>query len=62
MIFAYGMAGQINSSFEILDEMLDSGIDLDDRVFGNLLSPCVRQQEYGFRYALKVRAELKFKN
>jgi pentatricopeptide repeat protein len=62
MLYAYGMAGQINSSFKILEEMLDSGMDLNVRVFNNLLNTCVRQQEYGFRFALKVRAELKFKH
>jgi pentatricopeptide repeat protein len=60
MIFAYGMAGQINSSFKILKEMQHSGFNLD--VINNLLSPCVSQQEYGFRFALKVRAELKFEH
>jgi pentatricopeptide repeat protein len=60
LILAYGMAGQLHLSFKIVDEMLDSGIDLDVIVFGNLLSSCISQPEYGFRNALKVRAELMF--
>jgi pentatricopeptide repeat protein len=64
MISAYGRAGAIYEAFNVVDEMLASGIKLRVDVFTNLLCACIEQREGGYLYALKVKQsdEIKFSN
>lgn len=62
LISAYGKAGAIYESFNVVDEMIQNNIHPDLSVFNNLLCACISQPNYGFRYALMVwQMCLKFK-
>lgn len=62
MINAYGKAGAIYESFNLVDEMIANNIRPNLDVFKNLLCSCISQPDYGFRYALMVwQMCLKFK-
>jgi pentatricopeptide repeat protein len=52
MISAYGKAGAIYESFNVVDEMILNGIKPNLSTFNNLLCACISQPNYGFKYAL----------
>jgi pentatricopeptide repeat protein len=54
MISAYGRAGAVYEAFNTVDEMLENKIKPDVDVFSNLLTSCITQRDYGFKYALMV--------
>lgn len=52
MIKAFGRCGDTERAFEIVDEMLASGLVIDIRTISTLLQACISDKESGFRHAL----------
>ena len=54
MISAYGKSGAIYEAFNVADEMILLGNKPNIDVFKNLMTSCISNREYGFKYALNV--------
>ena len=54
MIHAYGKAGAIYESFNLVDEMIRNGLKPNLDVFNNLICACISQPSCGFKYSLIV--------
>ncbi|CAL4088888.1 unnamed protein product, partial [Meganyctiphanes norvegica] len=52
MIKAFGRCGDTQRAFEIVDEMLASGLIVTTRTIATLLQACISDKEAGFRHAL----------
>lgn len=54
MISAYGRCGEIETAFQIVDEMKEKKLQLKIDTMNHLLQVCCSDTEYGFRHALLV--------
>lgn len=54
MIKAFGRCGDINTAFQIVDEMVYKGLLITTESLNFLLQACITHQEAGFRHALLV--------
>lgn len=54
MIKAYGRCNQIETAFQLVDEMKGHNLQLKVDTFNFLLQACISDKEYGFRHALLV--------
>lgn len=54
MISAYGRCGDIETAFQIVDEMKEKRLQLKIDTMNHLLQACCSDTEYGFRHALLV--------
>lgn len=54
MIKAYGRCNDINTAFELVDEMKGHKLLLKVDTFNFLLQACISEKEFGFRHALLV--------
>lgn len=52
MIKAYGRLGDLKTSFQLVDEMLDKHLPISTATFNFLLQACASDEEFGFRHAL----------
>lgn len=54
MINAFGRCGDIETAFELVDEMKEKKLRLEVHTMNHLLQACCSDKEYGFRHALLV--------
>lgn len=54
MITAFGRCGDIETAFQLVDEMKDKKLTLKVDTMNHLLQVCCSDREYGFRHALYV--------
>lgn len=54
MINAYGRSGAVYEAFNVADEMILLGKRPSIDVFKNLMTACISNREYGFKYSLNV--------
>lgn len=54
MIKAFGRCGDINTAFELVDEMKEKDMSVTLYTMNHLLQACIEDKEYGFRHALLV--------
>lgn len=54
MIKAYGRLNEIDTAFQLVDEMKDHKVILKVDTFNFLLQACISDKEFGFRHALLV--------
>ena len=55
MIKAYGMLGELQTAFALLDEGLQQGdLQVSTRVFNHLLIACISDKDAGFKHAIEV--------
>ena len=52
MIQAFGRAGDLETAFELIDEMRKNAIGVTHETFDFLLQGCISDKEHGFRHAL----------
>ena len=52
MIQAFGRTGDIETAFELIDEMRENEIGVTHETFNFLLQSCITDKEHGFRHAL----------
>ena len=54
MIKCYALHGDIQTAFQIADEMVERGVGLQPDTFCFLLMACISDQELGLRLAIQV--------
>lgn len=54
MIKAFGRCGDIDTAFQLVDEMKEKNLNLKIDTMNHLLQVCCSDKEYGFRHALYV--------
>ncbi|XP_045593921.2 pentatricopeptide repeat-containing protein 1, mitochondrial [Procambarus clarkii] len=54
MIKAFGRCGDINTAFQIVDDMIEQGLLVTTETINFLLQACVTDKQTGFRHALMV--------
>lgn len=54
MIKAFGRCGDINTAFQLVDEMKEKALRLKIDTMNHLLQVCCSEKEFGFRHALLV--------
>lgn len=52
MIKAFGKCGDLQTAFEVLDEMAAKKIPIDSKTLSSILQACVSDKNVGFRHAL----------
>ena len=55
MIKAYGKLGQLETAFQIVDELVQNKHRIDGHIFQHLLVACISDKEAGFTHAIQVR-------
>ncbi|KFM62481.1 Pentatricopeptide repeat-containing protein 1, partial [Stegodyphus mimosarum] len=59
MIKAFGKCGDIQTAFQIVDEMVKADIKIDAVTYNFLLMSCIANKEAGFTYAVEVWRKMK---
>ncbi|GFW39179.1 pentatricopeptide repeat-containing protein 1, mitochondrial [Trichonephila clavipes] len=59
MIKAFGKCGDIQTAFEIVDEMAKAEIKIDASTYNFLLMSCIANKEAGFTHAIEVWRKMK---
>ncbi|XP_071544899.1 pentatricopeptide repeat-containing protein 1, mitochondrial [Panulirus ornatus] len=54
MIKAFGRCGDINTAFQIVDDMIEQGLLVTTSTINFLLQACISDKETGFRHAIMV--------
>lgn len=54
MIKAYGVCGDLQRAFVVMDEMLAAGLRPDAETFSFLLMACISDREAGLKHAIEV--------
>ncbi len=58
MVKAFGMCGDLQTAFALVDEMHNHGYAVDDEVFSHLLIACISDKEAGLKHAIEVNIYL----
>ncbi|XP_042218600.1 pentatricopeptide repeat-containing protein 1, mitochondrial-like isoform X2 [Homarus americanus] len=59
MIKAFGRCGNINTAFQIVDDMIEQGLLVTTETINFLLQACITNKEIGFRHAIRVWRKLR---
>ena len=54
MVKAYGVCGDLQGAFALVDDVIDAGHRLDAELFSFLLMACISDREAGFKHAVEV--------